>query len=192
MLCRGQGHRSCPSRTRGRAVSLTVAVRHVTPSDRGGDPAWLRAGVRFCWRQVLASGGASPRQLDRSIPHGSGQDAQVGWRHARRTRAGRSLDRHSCFRASSWPRIRQPRSRYHHIARRSAAPPVPRLVMPSSFWVASTKRCKDAGSARSRSYGRDRGRGSAPRDRGPEADMYCWAGHLTRRALPLRSRAPGS
>src|ERR1700690_4386127 len=54
---------------------------------------------------------------------------------------------------------------------------VPRPVMPSSFWVASTKRCKDAGSVRSFSYGRDRGRGSAQRDRGPEAGMYCWPGH---------------
>jgi len=44
--------------------------------------------------------------------------------------------------------------------------------MPSSLWVASTKRCKDAGSARSRRYGRDRGRGSAPCYRGPEADVH--------------------
>src|ERR1022692_1913015 len=51
--------------------------------------------------------------------------------------------------------------------------------MPSSFRVASTKRCKDAGSARSRSYGRDRGRRSAQRARGPEAGMYCWTRHYT-------------
>src|SRR5204863_6652399 len=34
------------------------------------------------------------------------------------------------------------------------------------FWVASTKPGKDAGSVRSRRYGRDRGRRMAPRDRG--------------------------
>ena len=47
-----------------------------------------------------------------------------------------------------------------------------RLVMPFDAWVASTKRCKDAGSAHSGSYGRDRGRRNAPSDRGPGADKY--------------------
>src|SRR5439155_24713589 len=54
---------------------------------------------------------------------------------------------------------------------------VPLPVMPPRFWVAGTKRCKDAGSAHIRRYGRDRGRGSAPRASGPEAGMYCWKGH---------------
>ena len=54
---------------------------------------------------------------------------------------------------------------------------VPLPGMPSSFWVASTKRCKDAGSAHMQAPGRDRGRRSAPRDRGPEAGMYCLKGH---------------
>src|SRR6266545_4733534 len=54
---------------------------------------------------------------------------------------------------------------------------VPLPVMLSSFSVASTKRCKDAGSLNSRSYWGDRGRGSAPRDRGRGAGVYCWMGH---------------
>ncbi len=54
---------------------------------------------------------------------------------------------------------------------------VPPPVMFPSFWVASTKRCKDAGSAHSRSYGCDRGRGSAQRASGPEAGGHCWRGH---------------
>jgi hypothetical protein len=51
--------------------------------------------------------------------------------------------------------------------------------MTSMFWVASTKPGKDAGSAHIEiRYGRDRGRRMAPRDSGPEHDMYCWKGHL--------------
>ena len=71
------------------------------------------------------------------------------------------------------------RARHARAARRplAASRLVPLQVMPSSFWVASTKRCKDAGSADSGTYRRDRGRRSAPRDRGPEADMYCLEGH---------------
>jgi hypothetical protein len=34
-------------------------------------------------------------------------------------------------------------------------PSVPLPVLPPSFWGASTKRCKDAGSARIGKYGRD-------------------------------------
>ena len=48
------------------------------------------------------------------------------------------------------------------------------------FWVASTERCKDAGSADMSTYRCDRGRRSATRDRGPEAGKYCWAGHRAR------------
>ena len=69
------------------------------------------------------------------------------------------------------------RDRAGRGARPRASALVPLPVVPSSFWVASTKRCKDAGSAHSGSYGRDRGRRSAPRDRGPEAGMHCWKGH---------------
>ena len=46
-----------------------------------------------------------------------------------------------------------------------------------SFWVASTKRCKDAGSPHSQSYGGDRGRRNAQRDRGPEAGGHFPEGH---------------
>jgi hypothetical protein len=49
--------------------------------------------------------------------------------------------------------------------------------MLSRFWVASTERCKDARSVHMQAYGRDRGRRSALRDRGPEADVHCWEGH---------------
>ena len=71
----------------------------------------------------------------------------------------------------------QPRIRRSTSATRLFSPAVPLQVMPSGFRVASTKRCKDAGSADSGTYRRDRGRGSAPRDRGPEADMYRLEGH---------------
>ena len=54
---------------------------------------------------------------------------------------------------------------------------MPLQVMLSSFWVASTK----AGAALARCQGwlSRQGRGSllAPRDRGPEADVYCLEGH---------------
>src|SRR5262245_29538878 len=66
---------------------------------------------------------------------------------------------------------------------------VPRPVMLSSFWVASTKRCKDAGRAHSQLYGRDRGRGSAPRDRGPEAEGHRRSGHCGPPGLGLLALA---
>ena len=43
--------------------------------------------------------------------------------------------------------------------------------------TASAKRSKDAGSSRSGGYGSDRGRPSAPCDRGREPDMCCRQGH---------------
>src|SRR5207302_11479897 len=56
----------------------------------------------------------------------------------------------------------------HGLAHRpTLAVPLP--VMLPRFWVASTKRCKYAGSPSISRYVSDRGRGSAPRDRGPEA-----------------------
>jgi dUTP pyrophosphatase len=45
------------------------------------------------------------------------------------------------------------------------------------FSVASTKRCKDAGSPGNGDYRDDQGRGSTPRDRGREAGLYRWMGH---------------
>src|ERR1051325_12105204 len=57
-------------------------------------------------------------------------------------------------------------------------PLVPRPVMPSSLWVASTK----PGAALVRGQGwlpwQGRGWFLAPRDRGPEADARCRTGHL--------------
>src|SRR5664279_3198253 len=47
-------------------------------------------------------------------------------------------------------------------------------------WFASTKRCKDAGRSHSGFYGVDRGRGSAPRDRGPGAGWHPPEEHLQR------------
>src|SRR5207237_7722726 len=54
---------------------------------------------------------------------------------------------------------------------------VPRLVVPPSFWVASTK--PEAALARGQGLKpwQERGWALAPRDRGPEAGMYCWMGH---------------
>src|SRR6266516_6722915 len=55
-------------------------------------------------------------------------------------------------------------------------------------WFASTKCGKDAGSRHSRSYGGDRGRRSAPRDRGPEAGGHLLEGHYPASAsVPARS-----
>src|SRR5947208_14794509 len=50
--------------------------------------------------------------------------------------------------------------------------------MPPSFWVASTK--PEAALARSQGWQpwQERGWALAPRDRGAEAGMYCWMGHL--------------
>src|SRR6266511_1248896 len=50
--------------------------------------------------------------------------------------------------------------------------------MPSSFWVASTK--PEAALVRGQGWQpwQGRGRTLASRDRGPEAGMYCWEGHL--------------
>src|SRR6266487_530479 len=55
---------------------------------------------------------------------------------------------------------------------------VPLPVMPPSFWVASTK--PEAALARGQGWQpwQERGWALAPRDRGPEAGMYCWTGHL--------------
>src|SRR5436305_1012324 len=55
---------------------------------------------------------------------------------------------------------------------------VPGPVMPPSFWVASTK--PEAALARGQGWQpwQERGWALAPRDRGPEAGMYCWMGHL--------------
>src|SRR6185369_18056291 len=63
---------------------------------------------------------------------------------------------------------------------------VPRPVMPLSVWVASTK--PEAALARAQGWQpwQERGWTLAPRDRGPEADMYCWKGHY--RPPNLRSR----
>src|SRR5947208_16736215 len=49
--------------------------------------------------------------------------------------------------------------------------------MPPSFWVASTK--PEAALARGQGWQpwQERGWTLAPRDRGPEAGMYCWKGH---------------
>src|SRR5439155_7307523 len=59
--------------------------------------------------------------------------------------------------------------------------PVPRPVMPPSFWVASTK--PEAALARGQGWQpwQERGWTLAPRDRGPEAGMYCWKGHRSGR-----------
>src|SRR5204862_3960482 len=53
----------------------------------------------------------------------------------------------------------------------------PLPVMPPSFWVASTK--PEAALARGQGWQpwQERGWTLAPRDRGPEAGMYCWMGH---------------
>src|SRR5579859_6450459 len=58
-----------------------------------------------------------------------------------------------------------------------------------SFSVASTERCKDAGSVQSHRYGRDRGRRGAPRDRGREARARCPGAHLVRALLGAVLRA---
>ena len=49
--------------------------------------------------------------------------------------------------------------------------------MPPSFWVASTK--PEAALARGQGWQpwQEGGWTLAPRDRGPEAGMYCWMGH---------------
>src|SRR5437762_7098435 len=65
---------------------------------------------------------------------------------------------------------------------------VPRTAMPSSIWVASTK--PGAALARGQGWLPWQGRGwfMAPRDRGPEAGMHCWTGHLARGLDPAFER----
>src|SRR5207253_6522979 len=56
---------------------------------------------------------------------------------------------------------------------------VPLPVMPPSFWVASTKPEAALACGQGWQPWQERGWALAPRDRGPEAGMYCWMGHLT-------------
>src|SRR5206468_11797676 len=69
---------------------------------------------------------------------------------------------------------------------------VPLPVMPPSFWVASTK--PEATFARCQGWQpwQERGWTLAPRDRGPEAGMYCWMGHLGRRNRVARPDLAGA
>src|SRR5881227_3142881 len=62
--------------------------------------------------------------------------------------------------------------------------------MPSSFWFASTK--PEAALARGQGWQpwQERGWTLAPRDRGPEAGMYCWKGHYL--LLPAKRLAYAS
>jgi len=69
--------------------------------------------------------------------------------------------------------------------------------MPPSFWVASTK--PEAALARGQGWQpwQERGWTLAPRDRGPEAGMYCWMGHYYAvgagsRGLTSQARAASS
>ena len=74
---------------------------------------------------------------------------------------------------------------------------MPLPVVPSSFWVASTK--PEAALARGQGWQpwQERGWTLAPRDRGPEAGMYCWMRHYyavgaVSRGLTSQARAASS
>src|SRR5437764_1888199 len=73
------------------------------------------------------------------------------------------------------------RARSRHVLLDGALVPLP--VVPPSFWVASTK--PEAALARGQGWQpwQEGGWALAPRDRGPEAGMYCWKGHLLRHQL---------
>jgi pimeloyl-ACP methyl ester carboxylesterase len=135
--------------------------------------SWLNHGTetpgptRYLAIRLLLHAGRADRARPRRGPHGSAARLLAERAPGRSAGPERGRDRAGSVRpvprdgASRHPRLAAglaTDARLPHGAERRCRRPGPlgsRPVMLPSFWVASTKRCKDAGSAHSHCYGRD-------------------------------------